>query len=282
MILLTGATGKTGFALAQRLSRQGTPFRVNLRNSEQANRFSGMGCDIVVGDLTKPQARRQALAGVEQVCLILANFEGQQATEQAIIQEAAEQGVQRVVKLSSIEAHPDIKARIPQSHFQVEQSLKASGLDYCMVRPNFFMQNLLANMPSIQQNGSFSYPAAGARTAMIDIEDVADFMAAVLQDRSLRDQSFDISGPEILSFEQVATTIGQQLGREVAFQACSAKDLEDKLKGYLDPWQTEAVVELLSDLVLDQSARLSDDFEAVLKRPPRSLQEFVAGSPAFN
>lgn len=97
--------------------------------------------ELVIGDVTDPALLEKALTGVEKALMIMPNGEHQLLIEQQFIDVAKAQGVRHLIKMSSIEAVADAKAPIPKIHYASEQYLKKSGLDWTMIKPNFFMQN---------------------------------------------------------------------------------------------------------------------------------------------
>jgi hypothetical protein len=157
MILLTGATGKTGGAVARALAARGLPVRALVRNPREQRRGRGRR-QLVVGDLADGAAVRAAVDGVEKALLLLPNGREQLELERQFVDLARAGGVRHVVKISSMEALPDAVSPIPRVHYASEQHIRGSGMDWTMIRPNFYMQNLLGSAATICSQGRIYLP----------------------------------------------------------------------------------------------------------------------------
>ncbi|MCK6371262.1 MAG: NAD(P)H-binding protein, partial [Gammaproteobacteria bacterium] len=180
MILLTGVTGKTGGETARQLLGSGIPLRALVRDEATAPTLKAAGVEIVVGDMADAEAVRRALDGVEKALLILPNGRTQQANETQFTDLARAAGVGQLVKMSSMEAVAHAKTPIPRAHWAVEEYIRASGVPWTMIKPNFFMQNLLSSAASIRTQQRFSLPMGDGTTGMADIRDIAAVCARVL------------------------------------------------------------------------------------------------------
>jgi uncharacterized protein YbjT (DUF2867 family) len=152
-----------------------------------------------------------ALADIDSLVVIPANSPQQAQVEQGIYRVAAEMGVRRVVKLSAAGASAQSPATGLRLHAQAEAALAASGVDHTIVRPTFFMQNLLAQAVSISDDHVFYLPAGAARVALTDVEDLADFIAHTLDDDQTIGRAYNLTGPESLSFVEVAAQLSEQV-----------------------------------------------------------------------
>ena len=180
MILVTGATGKTGSHLARQLVKSGHKVRALVRTADKAAALSAAGVEIAAGNGNSPTDVAAALKGVDRAVLIYPNGEQQLELEKLFVDQAAAAGVKHLVKLSSPEALEHMKNPVHQTHYKSEQHIKQSGLAWTMVRPNFFMQNFLANAHTIKTEGKFYLPMGDGRAAMTDTRDAAAVIAQVL------------------------------------------------------------------------------------------------------
>ncbi|HRX90866.1 MAG TPA: NAD(P)H-binding protein, partial [Steroidobacteraceae bacterium] len=101
MILITGATGKTGGELARKLVASGEQVRALVRNADKAAALAAAGVEIVAGDGSDPAAVAKALQGVDRAVLIYPNSEHQLALEKLFVDQAKAAGIKHIVKLSS-------------------------------------------------------------------------------------------------------------------------------------------------------------------------------------
>ncbi len=99
-----------------------------------------------------------------------------------------------------MEAVAGAETPIPRAHWAAEEYIRASGLAWTMIKPNFFMQNLLGSAKSIKENQSFSLPMGDGKTAMADARDIGAATAEALAGRGHEGQSYEITGPEAADF----------------------------------------------------------------------------------
>ncbi len=275
MILLTGATGKIGAETAKQLVGKGAPVRALVRDAAKAAPLEAAGVELAVGDIADAAAVRQALTGVRQAFLLLPNGEQQEASEKQFTDLCRAAGVGHLVKMSSMEAVPTAQTPIPRAHWAVEEYIRASGLAWTMVKPNFFMQNLLASAKSIREQGLFSLPMGDGTTGMADARDIGAVCAEVLTGQGHAGQSYEITGPEVLTFHQVAERFTSVLGRPIRYVPMPMAQFRERMTGVLKPWHLNAVCELfqeIADIGLDHT---TGTFRRLMGRDPISLDRFI-------
>lgn len=276
MILLTGATGKTGGETAKALAARGVKARALVRNPEKAAGLKSLGIDVAIGDATDADAVAKALAGCEKLLLLMPNGQHQLTLEKTVIDLAKKAGVRHVVKMSSMEAVPDAKAPIPQIHWASEEYIRASGLAWTMIKPNFFMQNFLGSARSIKENGSFSLPMGNGTTAMADTRDIGAATAEALAGKGHEGKSYEITGPELLTFHQAAERFSAVLGKTVTYVPADPEVYLGILKKVLpNEWHANAVSLLFREIAAGAAAHVTDTFQKLMGRPPVSLDQFV-------
>ena len=165
MILLTGATGKTGSATAKALNEKGITFRALIRNEEKRGDIESLGGEVVIGSIENKEAVDQSMVDVETALILLPNSENQLSLEKQLVDSAKQAGAKRVVKMSSIEATPDATSPIPKLHLESEEYIKQSGLSWTMIKPNFYMQNCLHRPGQSKIKARFSFPWVKGRQA---------------------------------------------------------------------------------------------------------------------
>jgi len=277
MFLLTGVTGKTGGAVANELINRGVPLRALVRDAEKAAAFQEAGVELIVGDAGDRDVVARALAGVEKATLILPNSEEQKSMEMQFIDLAAEAGVKHLVKLSSHEARPEATSAIPALHYDVEQHIRASGMDWTMIRPNFFMQNLLGSGYTIKTEGKFYLPMGDGVTVMMDCRDIGAVFAEVLVGSGHESQSYDISGPELMSFYDVAEQFSEVLGKKVEYVNQDPAVYRETIAPFLSSeWHLDSVMHLFSEIVDGVVLpEVTDTFQKLVGREPISFRQFV-------
>jgi len=277
MILLTGATGKTGAAAAQALLARGVKFRALVRNEEKAAALKAAGVELVIGDVADAGTLATALHGVEKALLTLPNSQQQLDHEMRFTDTAVTAGVKHLVKLSSMEARPEARSPIPKTHYQSEQYIRKSGLTWTMIKPNFFMQNLLGNAGTIKEQGKFFLPMGKGRTAMIDTRDIGEVIAEVLTGSGHASKSYETTGPELLSFAQAAERMSAALGKKVEYVDMPMETYKQALGRFLtNEWHLNAVCDLFLDIAEEHDpVYTTDTVKELIGREPLSLQKFI-------
>jgi uncharacterized protein YbjT (DUF2867 family) len=276
MILLTGATGKVGSETAKALAAKGVKARALVRNPEKAAALKALDIDIVIGDASDAASVSKALAGVERLLVLLPNSQRQLELETQLVDLAAKAGVRHIVKMSSMEAVPDAHAAIPGMHWASEEHIRRSGLAWTMIKPNFFMQNLLASARSIKESKSFSMPMGNGKTAMSDARDIGAVTAEVLAGKGHEGRSYEITGPELLTFAEAAERFSSVLGTKITYVAADPAAYHEILRKALpNEWHANAVAELFRGVAEGGLRRTTDTFKKLMGREPISLARFI-------
>jgi uncharacterized protein YbjT (DUF2867 family) len=160
----------------------------------------------------------------------------------------------------------------------VEDKLKASGLACTILRPNSFMQNILAYYaPSIRTEGAFYAAMGNARISFIDVRDVATAAAKTLTQPGHAGNTYELNGPEALTYAGVAEKISRACGRKVQYVDISA---EQQKKSMLDQGMPEWLVTALLDLQAyytgGKGGEASDVLASLLGRSPTTMDQFLA------
>ncbi|HET9250973.1 MAG TPA: NAD(P)H-binding protein, partial [Candidatus Eisenbacteria bacterium] len=179
MILVTGATGKTGRELVRLLTTSGARFRVLARNADKARDRLGAGVEIVTGDLGRPESLEPAMRGIERVFLLSSPDPGSPALQRNAIEAAKKAGVSYLVKMSAVDASTTSKSRFLRLHGEMDEALEKCGLTYTRLRPHSFMQNTLEFAPTISTQGVFYTPPSAA-VPVVDVRDIAAVACSVL------------------------------------------------------------------------------------------------------
>ena len=285
MILLTGVTGKTGGETAKQLLQKGARLRALVRDEARAADLRAAGVELVVGDVSDADTVRRALKGAEKAFLTLPNGRHQLEQEKQFTDLAVAAGVKHLVKMSSMEAVAHAETPIPRAHWAVEEYIRGSGLTWTMVKPNFFMQNLLSSAGSIKAQRRFSLPMGNGTTGMADIRDIGAVCAEVLTGdgpagqgfagKGHAGQSYEITGPEVLTFHEVADRFSAVLGEKVEYVPMPMEQFRERMSKILEPWHLNAVCELFREIAEIGLDHTTDTFRKLIGRDPRSVTQFI-------
>ncbi len=180
MILVTGATGRTGSEVVKELIAKGEQVRALVRDPERAEAIRGPGVELVVGDVEKPETWDAALNGVEKAFLL--SPEGPQMAElHGKFAEAANNaGVRHLVRMSILVANPDSPLAIGKWHGEADQNVANSGIPYTIIRPAYFMQNIIGSARMIASDGVIPGAMADGKVGVIDTLDIGNVADTVL------------------------------------------------------------------------------------------------------
>jgi uncharacterized protein YbjT (DUF2867 family) len=277
MILITTA-GKVGTEAARLLAQQEEPVRVLVRDARRASALTQAGVQVIEGDLEIPATIDAAMRGISAVVLVSPAIPAQ---ERNVIDSAGREGVEHVVKITS-KASPDSPIARQRGQAEIEARLIASGLDYTLLRNNFYMQNFLMLAPVIAKTNAFAASAGDGRVGFIDARDVAAAASQIAASPpGHAGKTYLLSGPELLSYTDVAATLSKVLGRPISF---SARTREEDRQAMISAGLPEAIAAMnahaVSLIAEGDAAWISEDLPAILDRPGRTLEQFVNDNAA--
>ncbi len=253
MILITGAAGKTGKAVAQALAERGAPTRAFVRQPAQIAELHACGAtEVVVGDLRSADDIERAGQQIDTIYLICPNMQPDEvAIVQRVVAVAKRVGIRRLVYHSVL--HPQTEA-MPH-HWQklrVEELLFTAGLDYTILQPAAYMQNVLSGWSMIVNEGIYRIPyATSTQLGMVDLGDVAEAAAVILTTEGHNGAIYELATAEWLTQDAVAAILSEVVGRTVR-----------AVTEQRDRWQQNAQKAGLSDYATETLLRMFVYYEA--------------------
>jgi uncharacterized protein YbjT (DUF2867 family) len=264
--LITGATGDIGSRVVKCLVERGERPRVFARDARKARERFGERVDVAAGDLAEAGSLYAALVGVD--ALFLVNSGPEIASRDAAAAQAAKAaGVRQLVKLSSMDAQQDVGTGV--WHARGEAAIRASGITFTFVQPTGFMENALFWATTIQAAGVVRSMTGDGRIPFIHSDDIAEVATKALTTRDYDGKSLPITGPEALSYAEMAAKIGAAIGKQVGFEAISEEQVRQRMTESGD--SEEMVVAHLSIYRALREGRLAattDNVERVLGHKP--------------
>jgi uncharacterized protein YbjT (DUF2867 family) len=280
-VLVLGATGNVGSKVVAELIALGTPVRAFARDREKAVATVGPDVEVAIGDFDDDASVRRALEGVDAVLITASDGPRKVEHESNLIDIVAADGAQRVVKLSTVGAGT---ASGPQfvAHGRIEEHLASSGLRSVLLRSSFYMTNLLGSAETMKETGKLFAPAGGVRVAMIDPRDVAAVAARALITDAHEGKTYVLTGPEALTFEDVATGLTVATGRTIEFVDVP----EDAARGQMieagmPDWMAELILAAFKALRDGIAADTSDAVRELTGSEPRSFADFARDHAAL-
>jgi uncharacterized protein YbjT (DUF2867 family) len=279
MILVTGATGSIGKHLVRDLGERGVPFRALVRDAAKG---AALGCDYVVGDFDDPPTVARALEGVEQVFL---NSTGAQPVtgpqpmvhqQRNAIDAAVRAGVGRIVKVSVWRARSGGKLA-EGAHWDIEQHLTASSVDWSIVQPSGYMENFRTGQGAFTDDGRLIGAYGSGRISYIACADIAACAAVLLSDEKAYSAGrFVLTGPEALDHEQIAAALSAAHDRPIDYVDLRPAEFAARLTGQGLPAQfADDVATLCTQVARDYYAETTTTVGDLTGRPAQSFAEFL-------
>lgn len=278
MILVTGATGKVGSETVRLLRQREMPVRALVRNPEKAAALAQAGAEIAVGDLEAPLTLDEAMKGITTVVLV---SPGMPAQELNVVHSAARAGAGHVVKITS-NASADSPIARRRWQAEIEAGLIASGLGHTLLRSNAYMQNTLALAPAIAKTSSFGSSTGTGRLGMIDTRDVGAVAAEIAASPVPHEgKTYWLTGPELLSYSDVAEVLSTVLGRPITYRQLSySGDKEAMIRAGLPEPVAEMNAQAFGLVAAGDAAWVTEDVPSLLGRPARSFEQFATDHAA--
>jgi uncharacterized protein YbjT (DUF2867 family) len=272
-VLVTGATGNTGSGLVPALRDAGVDVRAFVRDESKAQPLKDMGVEIVVGDLDQPETIDAAVEGVDKIYLLTWNGPTQAQHAENVIKAARRAGNPHIVRHSMWGSE---KSRIVKQGIQVEEAVKSSGLPWTLLKPTFFMQNTMMAAQTIASDGVIYWDMKDGKLAMIDVRDVVDVALSVLTGNGHEGKSYILTGPEAISFHEVADTFSTVLGKEIKYVSVPGEAaLEFILSLGVPEWIARGYVELSEGFSQGFANSTTDNVAALTGHPARSFEQFA-------
>jgi uncharacterized protein YbjT (DUF2867 family) len=277
--LITGATGNIGALVTERLLARGERPCLFVRDAKKARALYGDRVDLRVGDLSAGRrALTPALAGAEVLFLVNNGPElAARDREAAFAAKAA--GVQLLVKLSTLDARTGVGTG--PWHAQGEAAVRESGVPFTFIQSAAFMSNAFGWSHGIKAKGVLRTSTGTGKIAFIHPDDIADVAVQALTTREYRGRSLVITGPEALSYGEMAAQIGAALGKPVRFEQLSD---EAAHKGALSfgegPAYADAIVDIWRAIREGRLETRTDEVERILGRRPLPFARWVKENAA--
>jgi uncharacterized protein YbjT (DUF2867 family) len=273
-ILITGATGTTGGEIVRQLSAQGIAARALTRNPAKAAALPNI--DFVAGDLDDPASLRAAFDGIEALYLNIVPGADALGQIDNAIAAAKAAGVKRIVKLSGLHAKAESASAIIRMHAEADHRVRTSGIGYTILRANSFFQNIESQLADIKAQGQFYMAMGDAQQSLIDVVDIAAVAVLALTSDAHLGRDYDLTGPEALSFHDVAAALTQSSGLAITYVPISNDAFADSLRSNGVPDAAAAsVAEIFAVFATGIYAAPTDHVSSILGRAPRSIGDYA-------
>lgn len=258
-ILVLGGTGKTGRRVAEKLQAKGIPTRIASRSATPSF------------DWNDESTWQAALVGVSAVYLSYAPdlaVPGATDTVRSFVARAVDAGVKRLVLLSG---------RGEEEAQACERIVQETDLEWTVVRASWFMQNFSeGEFTGMVIDGAITLPATDIPEPFIDINDIADVAVAALTEDGHAHEIYEVTGPRLMTFTELAREISEAAGRSVPFVRIPADAFVNAINESGAPADVAWLLNYLFETVLDgRNAYVTDGVQRALGREPADFSAFA-------
>jgi len=278
MILITGASGKTGQAIIKALAKRNAKIRAIVHHPHQIEAIKAIGADEAYAvDLNDQEGLARVAHDIRAIYHICPNVNPKEVElGQTIITIARKCNISHVVYHSVL--HPQVEA-MPHHwlKMRVEEMLFESGLNWTILQPCAYMQNILTGWKTITSDGIYYVPyKTEARLSIVDLEDIAEVAVRVLLEKGHDYAIYELAGPQALSQDEVADYLSRALKKPVV-----ARVLDRAI------WKERAKASGMSGYAIETLIKMFEYYETnglpgnprvlswLLERKPTTLAEFL-------
>jgi uncharacterized protein YbjT (DUF2867 family) len=280
LILVTGASGKTGRALLGQLVRLGQPVRALVRRQAQMAPLMELGVqEVIAADLLDADSLIPAFTGVSVVYHIPPNVHPQEELIAEYVMRLAELNAVRHFIYHSV-LRPYIRA-MPHhiKKARVEERLFISGLPFTILQPAAYMQNTIPGLQTARKDGVFSVPyPIDTPMSLVDLEEVAEVGARVVNNAGHFGATYELVGSEILTPADVAECMGAALGKPVEARQEDLKTWRRAAgRAGMARYQVDTLIKMFRYYAEHGFWGNPHNLSSLLGRPPKTYAQFLAG-----
>jgi NAD(P)H dehydrogenase (quinone) len=291
-IIVTGASGQYGTLAVAGLLERVAPDELILisRRPEKLAHLAARGVSVRAGDFDDAASLRSAFSGGDKMLLISSTRVGRRLPQhRAAIDAAVASGIRHIVYTSFVGAEPDNPALVAKEHTATEQMLRNSGVHWTALRDSQYADALAdAAAPIALKMGRWIASAGDGRIALVARRDCVACAVAVLTTTGHLDQVYDITGPELLSYRQVAAMVASVAQKPIEFVAVTDEQLYDHfdrlgipreatddqvVQGV--PWSSDDMVSFEQAIRTGHMAVISNDVKKLTGREPQSMHSVL-------
>lgn len=275
-ILVTGATGKLGSKVVESLLKTvpASNLVVSVRNPEKAEGLRNRGVEVRQGDFDRPQNLDNALKGIDRLLIISSDGDNETRIRQhANAVQAAERAGVKFIAYTSLANATESKNLMSPPHVATETAIIKTGIPYSFLRNNWYLENEIGSIQGAIAGAPWVTSAGEGKVGWALQQDYADAAAAVLVGNGHENTVYELSGP-LLTQEELASTLGNILGKEIPVQQVSDEKYAEIMKGLGLPDFVIPIVVGIQESIRNGSLEVeSNDFEKVLGRPVTPINE---------
>ncbi|MEU5402150.1 SDR family oxidoreductase [Streptomyces sp. NPDC005963] len=277
VIAVTGASGRIGGRVAERLAERGADVRLLGRNPARLPKITGarVGPAAGYGD---GDAMRTACTGVKTLFMVSAHeAQGRVREHMTAVDAAVAAGVERLVYVSFLNAAPDATFTFARDHWHTEEYIRASNLRYTFLRDSFYLDSLPRMAGT---DGVIRGPGGAGRVSAVAHDDIADSAVGVLLGEGHDSATYDLTGPSAITLAEAAAELSLVTGRTIGYVPESEDEAYASRSVYgAESWEVTGWVTSYEAIASGEMATVSDAVPKLAGRPAQSFAQFLRENP---
>ena len=266
-ILVVGGSGTVGAEIIRQLKAEGHVVRATTGKKSDSK-------EKVEVNLLTGEGLKQAFEGIDRAFFLSpAGYANQYQVLSPLIQEAKRRGLEKVVLMTAMGANA---GDTPMRRAEIE--LEKSGLTYNILRPNWFLQNFNTFwVQGIREQGKILVPGGTAKVSFIDTRDVSAVAARLLVSDELKNRDFDLTGPEAVDHDQVASALSEVSGKRITYSDVQPEPFKQGLlQAGLPEDYSDFLLLIFGFLRQGYAANVNNNVREIIGRSPIGVQKYAA------
>ncbi|WP_292050638.1 MULTISPECIES: SDR family oxidoreductase [unclassified Brevundimonas] len=280
MILVSGATGQLGRATVHHLTRLGAKDKLAVlaRDPSKAGDYAAQGIDVRQGDFDKPAELGRAFAGIDTLFFVSAAAPNRSEQQPAVVDAAKAAGVRNIVytgvAMRDVASAATAKEMI--AHIHTEDHIRASGLGHTLLRNTIYADVIPQFAGPALLGEGIRLPVGDGKAAFALRDELGEAAARVLLNDQHTGQTYQLTGPQAVSFGDIADALSDITGRPIPFHDIAPSVLAQQLKAFgVDDYMAGLILGTLEDIRSGQYDIVTDDLQTLLGRPPLALKTLL-------
>jgi uncharacterized protein YbjT (DUF2867 family) len=274
-VFITAATGHIAAYAIPNLIENNVQVKAFVHDASKAENLKKAGVDIIEGNFSEEEKLSKAMQDIEIVLSITPAGPDAFSNAANITRAAKNNKVKHLIRISAIKAAEDAPTDNGKLHFKTDSDIIESGIPYTILRPNFYMQNLLMMVPVIKEQSKIFYGMGDGKISMIDVRDIADCCVSIISGGDHQNKIYDPNGPSSISFYEIADIISERLKRTITYIPVSPEEVGESIR---KRGGNEWAVKVMTDYARAYSNGWGDisnnDVEIITGHKPRSFRRF--------